>query len=99
MARYLLTAAAFLNGSLRREGEIVEFDGKPSKAMRLLDEPTTGVSAKTKPEGKKASEKDGKPSKADAPAADGAGEPPPVVTEPATGGEASPEPPRPQAGG
>ncbi|MDY0242212.1 MAG: hypothetical protein RBR34_08545 [Rhodospirillaceae bacterium] len=95
MARYLLTAAAFLNGSLRRAGEIIEFDGQPSKAMRLLDEPTTGVSVKPKPEGKKASPgKDGQPSKAD-----GAGEPPPVVTEPATGGENSPEPPQPQVGG
>ena len=45
-ARYLLTAAAFLNGSLRRAGEIVEFDGKPSKAMQIIKDTAP---AQTKP--------------------------------------------------
>lgn len=81
MARYLLTAAVFLNGSLRREGEIVEFDGPPSKAMELIGDDTP--KAASKPQRKKGAADD--TPKAAPPSTGENGEPASTPAEPATG--------------
>lgn len=42
MAKYKVNAVSFINGSLVKEGEVIEFDdvtGKPGPHMELVDAP------------------------------------------------------------